>query len=230
MARSGKTYPTLQAWECPVNKGTFGLGYEPTDEDLAGRTEGSKKKSVQMRPYLLTLNGLFCKPGETIPYCGFPEPFYFSTAKKMLPGLEIFADAWDDKPEAITELEIEDLMQPSLFDEVAVITSNDGNQDLLSLIKPNKGPFTNWYNEEERAADKTLPEPNLEDGPHAKSCTESESDPESEIESESSSESSVSDLENPDFKFDVIFGDDSVLINKSLQIIGYPAWNRSLNA
>ncbi|KDP24243.1 hypothetical protein JCGZ_26700 [Jatropha curcas] len=162
MARSGKTYPTLQAWECPVNKGTFGLGYEPTDEDLTGRIRRRKKKSIQMRPYLLTLNGHFCKPGETIPYCGFQEPFYFSTSKKMLPGLEIFADAWDNKPEAITELEIEDLMQPSLFDEVAVITSNDGNQDLLSLIKPNKGPLTNWYTEEERAADKTLPEPNLE--------------------------------------------------------------------
>ncbi|KDP38309.1 hypothetical protein JCGZ_05195 [Jatropha curcas] len=104
-------------------------------------------------------------------------------------------------------------MQPSLFDEVAVITSNDGNQDLLSLIKPSKGPLTNWYTEEERAADKTLPEPNLDSRPDVKSYTESKSDPESEIESESSSESSVSDLENPDFKFDVIFEDDSVLIN-----------------
>ncbi|KDP34335.1 hypothetical protein JCGZ_11218 [Jatropha curcas] len=107
-------------------------------------------------------------------------------------------------------------MQPSLFDEVAVVTSNDGNQDLLSLIKPNKGSLTNWYTEEEHAADKTLPEPKLESGPDAKSCTESESDPESEIESESSSEYSVLDLENPDFKFDVIFENDFVLINKSL--------------
>ncbi|KDP20583.1 hypothetical protein JCGZ_04250 [Jatropha curcas] len=114
-------------------------------------------------------------------------------------------------------------MQPSLFDEVAVITSNDGNQDLLSLIKPSKEPLTNWYIEEERAADKTLPEPNIESRPDAKSCTESESNPEFEIESESSSWSSISDLENPDFKFDVIFEDDSVHINKSLQIIGYPA-------
>ncbi|KDP26271.1 hypothetical protein JCGZ_22680 [Jatropha curcas] len=121
----------------------------------------------------------------------------------MLSGLEIFTDAWDNKPEAITQLEIEDLMQPSLFDEVAVITSNDGNQDLLSPIKLNKGPLTNWYTEEEHAADKTLP--NLESRPDAKCCTESESDPESEIESESSFESSVSDLEDPDFKFDVIF-------------------------
>ncbi|KDP22631.1 hypothetical protein JCGZ_02855 [Jatropha curcas] len=119
----------------------------------------------------------------------------------MLPGVGIFAVAWGNKP----ELEIEDLMQPSLFDEVAVITINDGNQDLLSLIKPNKGPLTNWYTEEECTADKILPEPNLESGPDAKSCTESESDPDSEIELESSSESSVSDLENPDFKFDVIF-------------------------
>ncbi|KDP28944.1 hypothetical protein JCGZ_19374 [Jatropha curcas] len=161
LERSGKTYPTLQAWECPVNKGTFGLSYEPTDEDLVGRTRGRKKKGIQMWPYFLTLNGHFCKPGETIPYCSFQEPFYCLTAKKMLP-----------------ELEIEDLMQPGLFDE---------------------------YTEEEHAADKTLPEPNLESGPDVKSCTESEFDPESEIESESSSESSVSDLENPDFKFDVIF-------------------------
>ncbi|KDP32207.1 hypothetical protein JCGZ_13814 [Jatropha curcas] len=57
--------------------------------------------------------------------------------------LEIFADTWDNEPEAITELEVEDFMQPSLFDEVAVITGNDGNQDLLSLIKQYKGPLTN---------------------------------------------------------------------------------------
>ncbi|KDP22012.1 hypothetical protein JCGZ_02856 [Jatropha curcas] len=178
-----------------------------------------------MRPYLLTLNGHFCKPGETIPYCGFQEPFYFPTAKKMLLGLEIFADTWGNKPEVITELEVEDFMQPSLFDEVAVITGNDWNQDLLSLIKPHKGPLTNWYAEEEHAADKPPPESNLESKSVIKSCTESKSDPESKTESEysSSSESSVSDLENPDFKFDVIFEDDSVLINKSLQIIGYPA-------
>ncbi|KDP20317.1 hypothetical protein JCGZ_06936 [Jatropha curcas] len=98
MARSGKTYPTLQAWECPVNEGTFGLGYEPTDEDRAERTRRGKKESIQMQPYLLTLNGHFCKPGETVPYCGFQEPFYFPIAKKMLPGLEIFADIWDNKP------------------------------------------------------------------------------------------------------------------------------------
>ncbi|KDP24930.1 hypothetical protein JCGZ_24428 [Jatropha curcas] len=96
-----------------------------------------------MRPYLLTLNGHFCKPGETIPYCGFQEPFYFLTAKKRLPGLEIFADTWDNKSEVITELEVEDFVQPSLFDEVAVITGNDENQDLLSLIKSRKGPLTN---------------------------------------------------------------------------------------
>ncbi|XP_037491707.1 uncharacterized protein LOC119369460 [Jatropha curcas] len=88
----------------------------------------------------------------------------------MLSELEIFADARDNKLEAITELEIEDHMQPNLFDEVVVITSNDGNQDLLSLIKPSKGPLTNWYTEEERAAEKTLPEPSLESRPDAKSC------------------------------------------------------------
>ncbi|KDP43673.1 hypothetical protein JCGZ_24131 [Jatropha curcas] len=63
----------------------------------------------------------------------------------MLPGLEIFADTWDNKPEAIIELEVEDFIQPCLFDEVSVIIRNDWNQDLLSLIKPNKGPLTNWY-------------------------------------------------------------------------------------
>ncbi|KDP32196.1 hypothetical protein JCGZ_14944 [Jatropha curcas] len=61
----------------------------------------------------------------------------------MLPGLEIFSDVWGNKPETITELEAEDFIQPSLFDEVAVITGNEGNQDLLSLIKPYEGPLTN---------------------------------------------------------------------------------------
>ncbi|KDP22889.1 hypothetical protein JCGZ_01963 [Jatropha curcas] len=84
MARSGKTYPVLQAWECPVNEGTYGLGYEPTDEDRAER--------------------------EPIPYRGFQEPFRCPTAKKMLPGLEIFSDVWGNKSETITELEPEDFM------------------------------------------------------------------------------------------------------------------------
>ena len=119
-----------------------------------------------MRPYRLTLNGYFCKPGETVPYCGFQEPFRYPTAKKMLPGLEIFSDVWGNKPETVTELEVEDFMQPSLFDEVAVITGNNGDRDLLSLIKPNEGPLTNWYTEEERAADELPPESN----PESKIC------------------------------------------------------------
>ncbi|KDP39483.1 hypothetical protein JCGZ_04147 [Jatropha curcas] len=72
-----------------------------------------------MRPYLLTLNGYL------IPYRGFQEPFRCPTAKKMLPGLEIFSDVWGNKPETITELEVEDFMQPSLLDEVAVITGSE---------------------------------------------------------------------------------------------------------
>ncbi|KDP35046.1 hypothetical protein JCGZ_11207 [Jatropha curcas] len=78
-----------------------------------------------------------------IPYRGFQEPFRCPTAKKMLPGLDIFSDVWGNKLETRTELEVEDFMQPNLFDEVAVITGNDGNQDLLSLIKSYEGPLTN---------------------------------------------------------------------------------------
>ncbi|KDP40785.1 hypothetical protein JCGZ_24784 [Jatropha curcas] len=133
-------------------------------------------------------------------------------AKKMLPGLEIFADTWDNRPETITELEVEDFMQPSLFDEVAVITGDNENRDLLSLIEPNKGPLTNWYTEEERTADKPPPKSTLVPESVIKSCTESESDPESETKSESSSssESSVSDLEDPDFKFDPMWDSPKV--------------------
>ncbi|KDP37733.1 hypothetical protein JCGZ_05223 [Jatropha curcas] len=69
---------------------------------------------------------------------------------------------------------------------------NDGNQDLLSLIKPYKGPLTNWYVEEEHTADKPPPESNLESKSVIKSCTEFESDPESKTESESSSRSESS--------------------------------------
>ncbi|KDP37672.1 hypothetical protein JCGZ_06900 [Jatropha curcas] len=115
-------YPALQAWECPVNEGTNGLGYEPTDEDQAER-----------------------------------EPFRCPAAKK-LPGLEIFSDVWGNKPDTITELEAEDFMQPSLFDEVAVITGSDENRDLLNLIKPSGGPLTNWYAEEDRTTDRPPPE------------------------------------------------------------------------
>ncbi|KDP20533.1 hypothetical protein JCGZ_05070 [Jatropha curcas] len=73
-------------------------------------------------------------------FLSFQDPFRCPTTKKMLPGLEIFSDVWGNKPEIITELEVEDFTQPRLFDEVAVITGNDGNQDLLNLIKPNEGP------------------------------------------------------------------------------------------
>ncbi|KDP30503.1 hypothetical protein JCGZ_16182 [Jatropha curcas] len=71
-------------------------------------------------------------------------------------------------------------MQPSLIDEVAVITGNDGNQDLLNLIKPNEGPLTNWYAEEDHAVDKPPPESNLVPKSVIESCTKSESETESE--------------------------------------------------
>ncbi|KDP23812.1 hypothetical protein JCGZ_00101 [Jatropha curcas] len=93
----------------------------------------------------------------------------------MLPGLEIFSDVWGNKPETVTELEAEDFMQPSLFDEVAVITGDDGNRDLLDLIKPSG--VTNWYAEKDRTADKPPPESSLVPKSVIKSCTESEPDP-----------------------------------------------------
>ncbi|KDP36016.1 hypothetical protein JCGZ_09982 [Jatropha curcas] len=117
----------------------------------------------------------------------------------MLPGLEIFSDVWGNKPETVTELEVEDFMQPSLFDEVAVITGKDRNQDMLNLIKPSGRPLTNWYVEEDYTADKPPPESNLVPESVIESCNESESETESE--SSSNSESSASDLEDPDFKF-----------------------------
>ena len=40
MAKSGKSTWAVQAWEVPTNPGTFGLGYNPTSEEM----NSAKKK------------------------------------------------------------------------------------------------------------------------------------------------------------------------------------------
>ncbi|XP_074293498.1 uncharacterized protein LOC141620558 [Silene latifolia] len=72
-----------------VLKGTtFGLGYEPTEQDLK-----KKRRTVTDRKaYPLTLNGYFVKAGEAERCLDFREPLFDEKSKKLVPGIEIFQD------------------------------------------------------------------------------------------------------------------------------------------
>ncbi|XP_074267062.1 uncharacterized protein LOC141590364 [Silene latifolia] len=72
-----------------VLKGTtFGLGYEPTEQDL----EKKRRTVTDRKPYPLTLNGCFVKAGEAKRCLNFPEPLFDEKSKKLVPGIEIFQD------------------------------------------------------------------------------------------------------------------------------------------
>ncbi|XP_074288461.1 uncharacterized protein LOC141613616 [Silene latifolia] len=70
-----------------VLKGTtFGLGYEPTEQDL----EKKRRTVIDRKPYPLTLNGYFVKAAEAERCLDFPEPLFDEKSKKLVPVIEIF--------------------------------------------------------------------------------------------------------------------------------------------
>ena len=81
------------------NKGlTFGLGYDPSDQELEEHLAFLKSNKILARKGVIpllpsfkrTLNGQFVREGENRPYYGFPEPLVRGGIQK--PGFEIFHD------------------------------------------------------------------------------------------------------------------------------------------
>ena len=137
----------------------FGLGYEPTDEDMTeaqSRNELKKRngghlRDWQMKPYF-SLNGHFVKIGENCLYRKFPEPWYYPETKQWLPGFEIFDDVQVESDlleldSIATQPDMEDYMESTLFEQISMITTEEA-ADPTSLIHPATGPLTNWEKED----------------------------------------------------------------------------------
>lgn len=92
--RGPKSFPKL-SMAIPL----FGLGYEPTDEDMLeievgkmAKAKGLPYQPKSMRPYTPTWNGKFVKAGETFRYCGFLKPRYDPLTNEKVLGFELFFD------------------------------------------------------------------------------------------------------------------------------------------
>ena len=161
MARSGKKAWAIQAWEVPANPGTFGLGYTPTEEELNASRKGPRRNEKPKDLYIGSMNGIFCKEGEKVPYYGFDKGGYSVQARKRRSGFEIFTDVlFSTKDKDVNDLQMEEFMQPNLFDEVVVIFEADDGEDSINLIRPAKDLLANWSFEEESLAT-ALPRPSL---------------------------------------------------------------------
>lgn len=148
-------------------------------------------------------------------FCGFPEPWYCPTTKKIMPGFEIFFDTSlkleDCEPVLLMEKDWEENMDASLFENVYVLEDGDEIEP-IGLIRSSNSPLQNWYLAEESSP------------MHLESETESESESESEsnsslYESESSSDESEPDYPRPPcvtFHFDVNTEFGNIMHNQNL--------------
>ncbi|XP_077221648.1 uncharacterized protein LOC143855417 [Tasmannia lanceolata] len=118
--------------------GLFGLGYEPTNEEIREMKKYISRK-VELRRlgidepsrfYSLLRNGHYRKEGEDFAFCGFAEPWVDSITHEKLPGFEIFFEMElpDEFPsvqinEEESELDWADLMEPYLLESLFKIDS-----------------------------------------------------------------------------------------------------------
>ncbi|XP_056683033.1 uncharacterized protein [Spinacia oleracea] len=106
----------------PDKSTPFGLGYEPTEEDIADRLYrlrlNKAKQTTLLPPYQRTLNGMFVREGEEHPCCDFPEPFVQDGLLK--PGFEIFHDCHTlDEAPHLTKTKIAEILdKPGSMDIV----------------------------------------------------------------------------------------------------------------
>ena len=101
---------TAQVPIIPTATPPFGLGYNPTDDDLLemevrrmalakAKAKGLSYSSEPLKPYTPTLNGKFVKAGDSQRYWGFLEPRYDLELKTMVPRFELFFDCNNKLPE-----------------------------------------------------------------------------------------------------------------------------------
>lgn len=72
------------------------------------------------------MNGIFSKEGEPVPYYGFNEGPYSVKVGKHSPSVEVVSDVFWADEEPVDNEEMEEFMQPNLFEEVAMI--QDGSE------------------------------------------------------------------------------------------------------
>ncbi|XP_077232267.1 uncharacterized protein LOC143867983 [Tasmannia lanceolata] len=78
--------------------GLFGLGYEPTEQEVKEmkrymlKWAGCRRRGLElpMGPISLIRNGVFRKEGADFPFCGFAEPWTDDVTGQRFPGFEIF--------------------------------------------------------------------------------------------------------------------------------------------
>ncbi|XP_077250960.1 uncharacterized protein LOC143890242 [Tasmannia lanceolata] len=164
----GRNHQGMVEW--PVmrkNEGLFGLGYEPSGEEIREMRNYMRKWSelrrqgleLPMKPFSLIRNGKYRREGDDIAFCGFAEPWVDELTGQELPGFEIFFDMElpDEYPSLqIHEIEPEvdwaDILEPCLLNslfqvELPIVAMIGGDALILdpeSLITPAEGPLTNW--------------------------------------------------------------------------------------
>ncbi|XP_077232000.1 uncharacterized protein LOC143865636 [Tasmannia lanceolata] len=147
--------------------GLFGLGYEPTNEEISEMKKYMRRK-VELRRlgidepsrfYSLLRNGHYRKEGEDFAFCGFAEPWVDTITHEKLPGFEIFfgMELPDEFPslqvnEEESESDWADLMEPYLLKSlfkidspvVAMIGEDAPLLNPQAMITSAEGDLTNW--------------------------------------------------------------------------------------
>ncbi|XP_077215660.1 uncharacterized protein LOC143850288 [Tasmannia lanceolata] len=147
--------------------GLFGLGYEPTNEEISEMKKYMRRK-VELRRlgldepsrfYSLLRNGHYRKEGEDFAFCGFAEPWVDTITHEKLPRFEIFFEM--ELPDEFPSLQINeeesesdwvDLMEPYLLESlfkidspvVAMIREDAPPLNPQAMITPAEGDLTNW--------------------------------------------------------------------------------------
>ncbi|XP_077249179.1 uncharacterized protein LOC143888625 [Tasmannia lanceolata] len=139
--------------------GLFGLGYEPTNEEISEMKKYMRRKvelhrlgiDEPSRFYSLLRNGHYRKEGEDFAFCGFAEPWVDTITHEKLPGFEIFFEM-ELPNEEESESDRADLIEPYLLESlfkidspvVAMIGEDAPLLNPQAMITSAEGDLTNW--------------------------------------------------------------------------------------
>ncbi|XP_077215620.1 uncharacterized protein LOC143850238 [Tasmannia lanceolata] len=164
----GRNHQGIVEWpEMRKNEGLFGLGYEPTREEIREMRNYMRKWSelrrqgleLPMKPFSLIRNGKYRREGDDFAFCGFAEPWADELIGQELPGFEIFFDIelLDEYlslqiHEIEPEVDWADILEPCLLNslfqvELPIVAMIGGDALILdpeSLITLAEGHLMNW--------------------------------------------------------------------------------------
>ncbi|XP_077228574.1 uncharacterized protein LOC143861547 [Tasmannia lanceolata] len=164
----GRNHQGIVEW--PImrkNEGLFGLGYEPSRDEIRETRNYMRKWSelrrqgleLPMKSFSLIRNGKYRREGDDFAFCGFAEPWVDELTGQELPGFEIFFDM--ELPDEYPSLQIHEIepevdwatiLEPCLLNslfqvELSIVAMIGGDALILdpeSLITPAEGPLPNW--------------------------------------------------------------------------------------